>query len=129
MMEAHGIESIDLLVVNLYQFEKAAAKEGVSLGAELHTANLEALQEGQAYVVKCLSTLPQEMKQPNEMYRKAMHELTESSENVTKLVQGNAQAIMRSSEHYWLMAQQTGNALKDTYAQWHEKVTGLYTPA
>jgi phosphoribosylaminoimidazolecarboxamide formyltransferase/IMP cyclohydrolase len=30
MME-HGIENIDLLVVNLYQFEKAAAKEGVKL--------------------------------------------------------------------------------------------------
>ena len=113
----------------LTDFAANAAKEGVSLGAELHTANLEALQEGQAYVMKCLSTRPQDMKQPNEMYRKAMHELTESSEHVTKLVQGNAQAIMRSSEHYWLMAQQTGNAMKDTYAQWYEKVTGLYPPA
>jgi phosphoribosylaminoimidazolecarboxamide formyltransferase/IMP cyclohydrolase len=30
MMKAHGIENIDLLVVNLYQFEKTVAKEGVS---------------------------------------------------------------------------------------------------
>jgi len=31
MMKAHGIESIDLIVVNLYQFEKTVAKEGVTL--------------------------------------------------------------------------------------------------
>jgi phosphoribosylaminoimidazolecarboxamide formyltransferase/IMP cyclohydrolase len=31
VMEENGIESIDLLVVNLYQFEKAVAKEGVRL--------------------------------------------------------------------------------------------------
>jgi phosphoribosylaminoimidazolecarboxamide formyltransferase/IMP cyclohydrolase len=31
MMREHGIENIDLLVVNLYQFEKTVAKEGVAL--------------------------------------------------------------------------------------------------
>lgn len=31
MMKEHGIENIDLLVVNLYQFEKTVAKEGVTL--------------------------------------------------------------------------------------------------
>ncbi|MGD9040994.1 MAG: bifunctional phosphoribosylaminoimidazolecarboxamide formyltransferase/IMP cyclohydrolase, partial [Desulfobacteraceae bacterium] len=31
MMKEHNIENIDLLVVNLYQFEKTVAKEGVTL--------------------------------------------------------------------------------------------------
>jgi phosphoribosylaminoimidazolecarboxamide formyltransferase/IMP cyclohydrolase len=31
MMKEHEIENIDLLVVNLYQFEKTVAKEGVTL--------------------------------------------------------------------------------------------------
>jgi phosphoribosylaminoimidazolecarboxamide formyltransferase/IMP cyclohydrolase len=31
MMKAHGIENIDLIVVNLYQFEKTVAREGVTL--------------------------------------------------------------------------------------------------
>lgn len=31
MMKSHGIEDIDLVVVNLYQFEKTVAKEGVTL--------------------------------------------------------------------------------------------------
>ncbi|MCF8119889.1 MAG: IMP cyclohydrolase [Deltaproteobacteria bacterium] len=31
MMEAHGIKPIDLVVVNLYQFEQTVAREGVTL--------------------------------------------------------------------------------------------------
>lgn len=31
LMKSHGIEDIDLVVVNLYQFEKTVAKEGVTL--------------------------------------------------------------------------------------------------
>ena len=31
MMETHGIKPIDMVVVNLYQFEKTVAKEGVTL--------------------------------------------------------------------------------------------------
>ncbi|HDZ91081.1 MAG: IMP cyclohydrolase [Deltaproteobacteria bacterium] len=31
MMEEHGIKRIDMVVVNLYQFEKTVAKEGVTL--------------------------------------------------------------------------------------------------
>jgi phosphoribosylaminoimidazolecarboxamide formyltransferase / IMP cyclohydrolase len=31
MMEAHGILNIDMVVVNLYQFEKTVAREGVTL--------------------------------------------------------------------------------------------------
>lgn len=31
MMKEHGIETIDLIVVNLYRFEKAVSKEGVTL--------------------------------------------------------------------------------------------------
>jgi phosphoribosylaminoimidazolecarboxamide formyltransferase/IMP cyclohydrolase len=31
MMKAHGIKTIDMVVVNLYQFEKTVAKEGVTL--------------------------------------------------------------------------------------------------
>jgi phosphoribosylaminoimidazolecarboxamide formyltransferase / IMP cyclohydrolase len=31
MMKAHGISNIDLIIVNLYQFEKTVAKEGVTL--------------------------------------------------------------------------------------------------
>ncbi len=40
MMKEHGIENIDLLVVNLYQFEKTVAKEGVSLDEAIENIDI-----------------------------------------------------------------------------------------
>jgi phosphoribosylaminoimidazolecarboxamide formyltransferase/IMP cyclohydrolase len=40
MMKEHNIENIDLLVVNLYQFEKTVAKEGVTLGEAIENIDI-----------------------------------------------------------------------------------------
>ena len=40
MMKTHGIESIDLIVVNLYQFEKTVAKEGVALDEAIENIDI-----------------------------------------------------------------------------------------
>ena len=40
MMKAHGIANIDLVVVNLYQFEKTVAKEGVSLAEAIENIDI-----------------------------------------------------------------------------------------
>ena len=40
MMKKHGIEKIDLLVVNLYQFEKTVAKEGVTLDEAIENIDI-----------------------------------------------------------------------------------------
>lgn len=40
MMKAYGIENIDLLVVNLYQFEKTIRKEGVSLDEAIENIDI-----------------------------------------------------------------------------------------
>jgi phosphoribosylaminoimidazolecarboxamide formyltransferase/IMP cyclohydrolase len=40
MMEAHGILPIDLVVVNLYQFEKAVAREGVTLAEAIENIDI-----------------------------------------------------------------------------------------
>lgn len=113
----------------LIDFTANATKEGVSLCAELQTSNLEAIQEGQSYVMKRFSTLPQEVKNPGDAYKAGMDELATSAEKVNKLFQSNTQAVLRSSEQYWLTAQKTGTGIKDTYTQLHEKLTALYTPA
>jgi len=39
-MAEHGIESIDMLVVNLYQFEKTVAKEGVTLDEAIENIDI-----------------------------------------------------------------------------------------
>ena len=40
MMKKHGIEKIDLIVVNLYQFEKTVAKEGVTLDEAIENIDI-----------------------------------------------------------------------------------------
>ena len=40
MMKAHGIEPIDMVVVNLYQFEKTVAKEGVTLDEAIENIDI-----------------------------------------------------------------------------------------
>ncbi len=113
----------------LTDFAANTTKEGVSLYAELQAANLEALQEGQNYVMKRLSDLPQETTNPKDTCQKAMQEFGASSEKFSKLVQSNTHAVMRSAEQYWLTAQQTGNGIRDTYTKAYEKLATLYTSA
>lgn len=40
MMKAHGIQTIDMVVVNLYQFEKTVAKEGVTLDEAIENIDI-----------------------------------------------------------------------------------------
>ena len=40
VMREHGIKTIDMLVVNLYQFEKTVAKEGVSLDEAIENIDI-----------------------------------------------------------------------------------------
>jgi phosphoribosylaminoimidazolecarboxamide formyltransferase/IMP cyclohydrolase len=40
MMKSHGIETIDLLAVNLYAFEKTVAKEGVTLDEAIESIDI-----------------------------------------------------------------------------------------
>lgn len=40
MMKAHGIQPIDMVVVNLYQFEKTVAKAGVSLDEAIENIDI-----------------------------------------------------------------------------------------
>ena len=58
-----------------------------------------------------------------------MEEFGNSAEKLSKLMQSNTHAFMRSAEQYWLSAQQAGNGIRDTYTQVYEKLTKLYTPA
>jgi phosphoribosylaminoimidazolecarboxamide formyltransferase/IMP cyclohydrolase len=40
MMKAHGIKPIDMVIVNLYQFEKTVAKEGVTLDEAIENIDI-----------------------------------------------------------------------------------------
>ena len=129
MFEAWGVYTDASLQATrqLTDFAANAAKETVSLYAELQAANVEALQEGQACVMKYVSVTPEKVKDPKDAYQQVMQEFGGSAEKLNKLVQSNTHAVMRSTEQYWLSAQQAGNGIQDTYTQAYEKLTKLYT--
>lgn len=117
------------VALQMTNFAVNAAKEGLSLYAELHTANVEALQESHSYVLHCLRDLPEDVKHPQEMVQKHARELSACAERVSRLCQNSAQATLRSQEQVWLTAKQTSHGIKDTYTQLYDKLTALYQPA
>jgi hypothetical protein len=112
----------------LTDFAVNAAKEAMSLYAEVQAANIEAVQEGQTYAIQRLREVPEAVQNPRSLYQRNMQDFSSSAEKVCKLVQNNAQAVLRSSEQYWLTAQHTGHSIQNTYTQLYEKLTALYTP-
>jgi hypothetical protein len=117
------------VALQMTNFAVNTAKEGMSLYAELQTANIEALQECHTYVTNRFRELPEDMKNPREMVQKNVRELSASAEKVSRLLQNNVQATLRSNEQAWLTAKQTSNGIKDTYTQLYDKLTALYQPA
>jgi hypothetical protein len=110
-------------------FSANLAKESVSLYAELQSHNIEVLQEGQSAVLRRLSELPEAAKDPASFYQKNLQEFAASGEKIFKLLQSNAQALMRSGEHYWIMSQQTGTKVQESCNELAEKLKALYTTA
>jgi hypothetical protein len=104
-------------------------KENVSLYAELQTSTLEAFQEGNAYVARRLSTLPEDIRDPMGASQRTAGEFADSSAKIAKLFQGNAQAVWRSGEQCWLTTQQTGNAIQDQYTRLSDALRTLYSAA
>ena len=113
----------------LTDFWANVSKEQVSLYAELQAVNLEAIQEGKTSALRCLRTLSEDATNPVGTYQKTMHACADSTAKITKLLQGNAQAVLRSGEQCWLTAQHTTQSIKTSYTQMCEKLTSLYSPA
>ncbi len=111
----------------LTEYSVNVAKEGMSLYAEVYATNVEAMQEGQTYTAQRLQEMPETMRNPGSMGQKFAEDFATTTGKVGKLAQNNAQAVLRSSEQYWLTAQHTGNGIKETYAQLYNKLASLYT--
>jgi hypothetical protein len=113
----------------LTDFSANVARENVSLGASLQASNIEAVQEGQAYVFRRLSALSAAPQHPLHYSQHSLHESAASAEKGLKLLQGNAQAILGAIEQYWITARQTSSGIQASYAQLADKLKALYTPA
>ena len=113
----------------LTDFSANVVKESVSLGAALQASALEACQEGQAYVFRRLSALPEVPQDPAGYYQRSLHEFVSSAEQGCKLLQGNTQVVLGAMEQYWITMLQTSSSIQASYAQLADKLRAVYTSA
>ena len=113
----------------LTDFSANVAKESISLGAALQASTLEACQEGQAYVFRRLSALPEVPQNPTDYYQRSVREFVASAEQGCKLLQGNTQVVLGAMEQYWITMLQTSSSIQASYAQLADKLRAVYTSA
>ena len=100
------------LLRDLVDLSASTAKEGVRLYAEIQSSAVEAVKEGQSYMLR----------------RHDVLESVESAQRTFKLFEGTAQAMSRSAERLQVTAEHTGKEIQATVTQLAGKVQTLYTP-
>jgi hypothetical protein len=111
----------------------STAKEGVRLYAEIQSSAVEAVKEGQSYLLRRQGELQEAPRDPlsfyqSTFYQKGALESVESTQKTFKRFEDTAQAMTRSAERLQATAEQTGKEIQATYAQLAGKMKSLYTP-
>ena len=108
----------------LVDLSASTAKEGVRLYAEIQSSAVEAVKDGQSYVLR----RQDEPRDPLNFYQKGVLESVESAQRAFKLFEGTAQAMSWSAERLQVTAEHTGKEIQVTFTQLAGKVQTLYTP-
>jgi hypothetical protein len=116
------------LLRDLVDLSASTAKEGVRLYAEIQSSAVEAVKEGQSYMLRRQDELPEAPRDPLSFYQKRLLESVESAQRTFKLFEGTAQAMSRSAERLQVTAEHTGKEIQATFTQLAGKVQTLYTP-
>ena len=129
-VEALGVwtEANQKVLRELAEFSAGTAKEGVRLYAELQSAAVEAVKEGQGYWLRRQSELG-EGKDLFAWYQKSLVDGTEQTQKAFKLLESNAQAVARSAERIQATAEKTTKEIQQTFATVAEKAKNLYAPS
>ena len=112
----------------LVDLSASTAKEGVRLYAEIQSSAVEAVKEGQSYVLRRQAELPDAPRDPLTFYQKGVLESVESAQKSFRVFESTAQAMTRSAERLQVTAEQTGKEIQATFAQLAGKVKSLYAP-
>jgi len=107
----------------------STAKEGVRLYAEIQSSSVEALKEGQAFVLRRQADMQDTARDPMACYQHNVLESVESAQKAFKLFEGNAQAMTRSAERLQVTAEQAAKEIQATFAQLTGKVKSIYSVA
>jgi len=98
----------------LVDLSAGTAKEGVRLYAEIQSSAVEAVKEGQSYLLRRQGELQEAPVQ--------------STQKTVKLFEDTAAAMTRSAERLQATAEQTGKEIQATFAQLAGKMKSLYAP-
>jgi hypothetical protein len=113
----------------LVDLSASTAKEGVRLYAELQSSAVEAVKDGQSYLLRRQGELQEAPKDPISFYQKGVLESVEATQKAFKLFEGSAQAMTRSAERLQATAEQTGKEIQATFSQLTGKVKSIYAAA
>ena len=112
----------------LVDLSATTAKEGVRLYAEIQSGAVEAIKNGQAFLLQRQTAMQDAPKDPFACYQKNVLESVEGAQQAFKLLEGNAQALTRSAERLQMTAEQAAKEIQATFAQLAGKVKSLYSP-
>ena len=113
----------------LVDLSAAAAKEGVRLYAEIQSSAVEAVKDGQGFLLRRQGDMQDAPRDPMAVYQKNVVESVEGAQKAFKLFEGNAQAMTRSAERLQVTAEQAAKEIQATFAQLAGKVKSLYASA
>ncbi len=113
----------------LVDLSASTAKEGVRLYAEIQSSAVEAVKDGQAFLLRRQSDMQDAPRDPVSVYQKNVVESVESAQKAFKVFEGNAQAMTRSAERLQVTAEQAAKEIQATFAQLTGKVKSLYSIA
>ena len=98
----------------LVDLSASTAKEGVRLYAEVQSSALEAVKEGQAYILRRQDAMQEAPRDLLGAYQKGALESAESAQNTLRLFEGTTQAMTRSAERLQVTAERAGQEIQAT---------------
>jgi hypothetical protein len=110
----------------LVDLSAIAAKEGVRLYAELQSSAVEAMRDGQAFLLRRQWEVQDGS--PEIAYQRGMLESVEGARRAVRLFEDGAQAMTRSAERLQVSAEQAGQEIQATLAQLANRLPSLYSP-
>src|SRR5262245_4324564 len=82
----------------LVDLDASPSKDGLRLYAEIQSSAVEAVKDGQAYLLRRQADMKDAPRDPLTCYQTSVLESVESAQKGFKLLEGNAQAMTRSAE-------------------------------
>ena len=104
----------------------ASAKESVRLYGEMQQSMLEAVREAQAAASRWPAAWPDATRDPMAWYHRTLAETVDSTQKAFRLVEGNAQALSRSTERLQTSTEQAGRSIQDAMTSAATKPKDVY---